>query len=164
MGANGIEVTQQNHVPFGVGLLDIHQHLLYHGLGPSVGVGTLALRTLLGNGDDGGVAINGSARGEDDVLATMLAHHVNKHKHAVHVCFVVHERLFNRLPNSLETCKVDDSVNLMLCEDLVHGSTVANVGFNKCDFMSDDFLDATDGLGLGIIEIINDNHAVACLV
>ena len=32
------EVTQQNHVPFRVGMLDIRQDLLQHGLRPAVGV------------------------------------------------------------------------------------------------------------------------------
>ena len=94
----------------------------------------------------------------------MLLHDIDKNEHAVHVCFVVHERLCHRLADGLEACKVDDGINLVVREDLVHSCAVANVGLDEDDLVADDFLNATDCLGLRIIEVIYNNHAVACFV
>ena len=55
----------------------------------AVGVGALAFWTFFGDGDDGGVAIDGCAGGEDDVFAAVFLHDVDEYEDAVHVCFVV---------------------------------------------------------------------------
>ena len=164
VGTDGVEVAQQNNVPFRVSLLDIHQHLLNHRLGPSIRIGTLPLGTFLCNGNDGRVSINRCAGREDDVLATMLSHHINENEHTVHVGFIVHERLSNRFSDGLKSCEVDDCINLMLGKDFVHSSTIADIGFNQSNFMTDDFLNATDCLRLRVIEIIHYHYAVACLI
>ena len=62
MGADGVEVTQQHHVPLPVGILHIGQHLLQHTLGPAVRVGADAFGALLGDGDYLRIAIDGGAR------------------------------------------------------------------------------------------------------
>lgn len=72
-----IEVAKQHHVPLWISLLNIHQYLLKHRLGPSVWIRALALRTLLGDWDDGGITIHSGGGREDDVLAAILTHHVH---------------------------------------------------------------------------------------
>ena len=124
----------------------------------------MSLGAFLGDGNDGRVSIDGCARGEDDVLASVLLHDVNEHEHAVHVCFVVHEWLGHRLAYGFQACEVDDGINLVLREDLVHCGTVANVGLNEDDLVADDLLYATNGFGLGVVEVINNHNTMPCLV
>ena len=54
-----VEVTKQDHVPFGICLLDICQDLLQHGFGPAIWVGTLSLRALLGDRDHCRISVYG---------------------------------------------------------------------------------------------------------
>ena len=94
----------------------------------------------------------------------MLLHDVNEDEYAVHVRFVVHEGLGYGFADGFQACEIDDGINLVLCEDLIHSCAVANVGFDEDDLVTDDLLDATDGFGLRVVEVINDYDAVASLV
>ena len=93
MCTDGVEVAEQHDVPFGICLLDVHEHLLQHGFGPAVRIGAHALGALLGDGDDGGITIHGGRGREDEILATMLAHHVAQYEYAVHIVLIVLQRL-----------------------------------------------------------------------
>ena len=82
----------------------------------------------------------------------------------VHVCFVIGEWLGNGFTHGFQSSKVDDGVNLVLREDLVHCLAVADVGLDHRHAVSDDFFHAAYGLGLRVVEVVNYDHAVACLV
>ena len=60
MRTDRIEISQQNYIPILICLLHIHQHLLQHRLGLTVWIGTMALRTFLGDRNDGRITINSS--------------------------------------------------------------------------------------------------------
>ena len=94
----------------------------------------------------------------------MLAHYVDQHEHAVHVVLVVFEGLGNRLAHSLQAGKVDDGINLVLCEELLHCCAVANVGLNHRYLVTDNLFNATNRFGLRVVEVVHYDHAVACFV
>lgn len=110
-----VEVTQVGTVPLFVGLAGLLQvvalgidvvldDLLNHELGPAVGV-CWASRAGLGDGDHvgeaGGVAIDGSGRGEDDVGDIVLGHGAQQGDAAANIDTVVLQRDLARLANSL---------------------------------------------------------------
>ena len=94
----------------------------------------------------------------------MLAHDVAEHEDAVHVVFIVLQRFGHRLAHSLEAGEVDDGINLVVGEDLVHGGAVADVGFDEGHLLADNLLDAAYGFGLRVHKVVHDHNAVACLV
>ena len=112
--SHGVKVAQQDDVPFRVGFLDVHQHLLEHRLCPAVGIGTLTFRTVLGDGNLHGVAVDSGAGGEDDVLAAILAHDIDQHQRAADVVLVILPRLLHTLAHSLESGKVNAGVEAVL--------------------------------------------------
>ena len=89
MGTNRIEVTKQNHIPLRVCLLNICQNLLQHGLCPAVRVCTLPLWTLLRNRDNCRIAINCRAGRKDNVLYTMLPHHINQRQRTGNIILII---------------------------------------------------------------------------
>ena len=66
--------------------------------------------------------------------------------------------------HSLEAGEVDDGINLVVGEDLVHGGAVADVGFDEGHLLADNLLDAADGFGLRVHKVVHDHYRVACLV
>ena len=59
MRSDGIEVSEQDHVPLIISLLDVGQDLLEHGLGPAVRIGALSLGALLGDGNKCRISVHG---------------------------------------------------------------------------------------------------------
>ena len=167
MSANGVEVTEQHDVPLGVGGVDVHKDLLDHPLGPTIGVGRGLLRILLGDGRVVRVAVDGRGAREDDGLAAMAAHDVDEHQGVLDVVVVVLDGLAHRLADGLKAGKVDDTVDLMGIEDLVHRIAVEHVGLVEGEVLgglvAHDGLDAVDGDGAGVGEIIDDDDLVATL-
>ena len=156
-----VEVAQEAHIPLGIYLLQVRQHLLEHRLGLAVGVGAMALGALLGDGDDGGVAIDGGRGREDDVLAAVLAHHVEQAEGAVHVVLVVFQRLGAALADSLEAGEVDAGVKLVGVEDLLQAFLVADVHLVEGHALADDLLHAGKTFGRSVVEIVHHNGLVA---
>ena len=167
MSADGVEVTEQHDVPLGVGGVDVHKDLLDHPLGPTIGVGRGLLRILLGDGRVVRVAVDGRGAREDDGLAAMVAHDVDEHQGVLDVVVVVLDGLAHRLADGLKAGKVDDAVNLMDIEDFVHRIAVEHVGLIEGEVLgglvAHDGLDAVDGDGAGVGEIIDDDDLVATL-
>jgi len=114
---DGIEVAEEYDVPLLVGTLEVHQDFFQHALGLSVGIGTMALGALLGDGDDGGIAIDGGGGGEYDVLASVLAELVEQHEGAVHVVLVIFQGFGYALTNGFQTGKMDAGIELVLVHD-----------------------------------------------
>ena len=167
MGTDGVEVTEQHDIPFGVGGVNVHKDLLDHPLGPTIGVGRGLLRILLGDGRVVRVAVDGRGAREDDGLAAMVAHDVDEHQGVLDVVVVVLDGLAHRLADGLKAGKVDDAVDLMGIEDLVHRIAVEHVGLVEGEVLgglvAHDGLDAVDGDGAGVGEIIDDDDLVATL-
>ena len=91
VGTDGVEVTEQNHGPFGVGHAQIGQNALDHMLGATVGIGDRSGgHILLQRGLIGG-AIDSGRGGEDDAFTTHFLHHLTQHDGAADVIVVVGE-------------------------------------------------------------------------
>ena len=163
VSTDGVEVAEQNDVPFVVGLLYVHQNLLKHRLGLSVGVGAMALGALLGDGDDSGITVNGSAGRENHVLATVLAHYVNQNESTVHVVLIVLQRLCAALANSLETGKVDTCVELVLVEYLLQTFAVADVHLVEGNLLADNLCNALQRDRRRVVQIVNNYCLVTSL-
>ena len=167
MGTDGIEVTEQHDVPLGVGGVDVHEDLLNHPLGPTIGVGRGLLGVLFGDGRVVRIAVDGRGAREDDGLAAMVAHDVDEHQGVLDVVVVVLDGLAHRLADGLKAGEVDDAVDLMGVEDLVHGLAVEHVGLVEGEVLGSlfahDGLDAVDGDGAGVGEVIDDDDLVAAL-
>ena len=159
---DGVEVAEEHDVPFLVGLLHVHEHLFEHRLGLAVGVGAVSLGALLGDGDDGRVAVDGGGAGEDDVLAAVLAHDVKKDEGAVHVVFVVFQRLGAAFAHGLEACEVDAGIEVVLVEHALEAFAVADVDLIEGYFLADDFGNALEGDGAGVVEVVDHHGFVAC--
>ena len=136
--ADGVEVAEEYDVPLLVGTLEIHQDFFQHALGLSVGVGTMALGALLGDGDDGGIAIDGGGGREDDVLASVLAELIEQHEGAVHVVLVIFQGFGNALTNGFQAGKMDAGIELVLVHDGREGFAVTDIDFVEGDFFTDD--------------------------
>ena len=122
VGTDGVEVAQQRHIQAGVSLADVLQNALGEGLGGAVGVGGSTHGEVLGDGHAGGVAIDGCGRAEHEVVAVVMAHHVQNDQRAVEVIIVVLDGLGHALAHSLVGCKLDDGGDVRaLGEDLLHG-------------------------------------------
>ena len=158
---DGVEVAEEHDVPFLVSLLHVHKHLFEHRLGLSVGVGAVALGALLGDGDDGRVAVDGGRAREDDVLAAVLAHDVEEDESAVHVVFVVFQRLGAAFAYSLKAGEVDAGIEMMLVEDALEAFAVADVDLVEGYFLADDFGNALEGDGAGVVEVVDHHSFVA---
>ena len=97
----------------------------------------MSLWALLSDRNDSWVAIHGSGRREDDVLHAILAHHVHEDESARHVVVVVLQWLLNRLTHSLQTCEMDNGINLVLLENLVESLSIAHVSLIERNLLAD---------------------------
>ena len=97
----------------------------------------------------------------------MVAHDVDEHQGVLDVVVVVLDGLAHRLTDGLKAGKMDDAVNLMGIEDFVHRIAVEHVGLVEGEVLgglvAHDGLDAVDGDGAGVGEIIDDDDLVATL-
>ena len=97
----------------------------------------------------------------------MVAHDVDEHQGVFDVVVVVLDGLAHRLADGLKAGEVDDAVDLMGVEDLVHGLAVEHVGLVEGEVLGSlfahDGLDAVDGDGAGVGKVIDDDDLVAAL-
>ena len=97
----------------------------------------------------------------------MVAHDVNEHQGVLDIVVVVLDGLAHRLADGLKAGEVDDAVDLVGIEDLVHRIAVEHVGLVEGEVLgglvAHDGLDAVDGDGAGVGEVIDDDDLVAAL-
>ena len=159
---NGVEVAQQGHVQAGVCLAHILQDALGEHLGRAVGVGGGTGGEVLGDGHTGGVAIDGCGRAEHEVVAVVMAHHVQNDQRAVEVVVIVFNGLGNTLAHGLVGCKLDHSSNVRaLREDVLHILVLGHICLVKAEVLAGDLLDAVQHHRRCIIIVICHNNVVA---
>ena len=164
VSADGVEVAQKNHVPLVVRLLDVGENLLQHGLGPAVRVGAFSFGAVLGDGDDGGIAVHGGAGGEDDVLHIVLPHDVHQGQCACDVVLIIFPGLLHRLSHCLQPGEVDHRVDAFFGEDFLQGRSVQDVRFVEGDFFPGDGFHPRKGFLAGIAEVVQNYYFVVCLL
>ena len=95
----------------------------------------------------------------------MVAHDVNEHQGVLDIVVVVLDGLAHRFADGLKAGEVDDAVDLVGIEDLVHRIAVEHVGLVESEVLgglvAHDSLDAVDGDGAGVGEVIDDDDLVA---
>ena len=163
--ADRIEVSQQHYIPLRISLLHVHQHFFQHTLRLAVGVGAMALRALLRNRNLRRVAVHSGAGREDDVLAAVFAQHIQQHKRAVHVVFVVLQRFLHALTHRLQTREMDAGVEMMLGKHVLQSRSVAYIHLIERNGLNTNNLGhAAQRLGIAVVEIVHNNSRMACLV
>ena len=164
MCSDRVEVTKQDHVPFGICLLDICQDLLQHGFGPTVRVGALSLGAFLCDGDKCGITIYGSAGREDDALHTVFSHNIYQSQCTCNIVLVIFPGLLYGLADCLQSCKMNNCIDLLLTKDLLQRFTIQNVCLIKRNLFAGDGFYSGDHLLTCIAEIIQYNNIIACLL
>ena len=163
VGSDGVEIAKEDDVPLGVGFLDVHHDLFEHALCPTVGVGTLPFRTVLGYGNLDGVAIDGRGRAENDVLAAVVTHDIEEHQCAADVVLIVFPGFLDGFADGLQSGKMDAGVEFVLVENLLESVAVAYVGLVKRYGFASQLFDAIERLERRVAEIVGDDNFVAGL-
>ena len=95
----------------------------------------------------------------------MVSHDVKKGEGVTQVVCVVLDRLGNGFADSLEACKVDDKVNVVLVKDAVQSIFVVDVCLVERKalgvFFSHNGFDAVDNFCRSIGEVVNNDSLVA---
>ena len=163
VSADGVEVAEQDDLPFVVALPQVGEDALLHGLGGAVGIGGLAHRAVFRDRDLGGIAVYSGGRGEDDLLAAVLAHDVAEHKGGTDVVGIVFQRLSGGFAHGLVACEVDDGVDAFLVKEVCQGCSVLYVDLIESGTLSCDGLDPVYDQGFGIIKVVGDDNVIACV-
>ena len=164
MGADGVEVAQHRHIHAGVSLADIGQDALSEHLGGAVGVGGVAGGEVLGDGDAGGVAVDGGRRAEHKVVAVMAAHDVQDGQGAVEVVGIVLDGLVDALAHSLVGRELDDGGDVgALAEDVLDVIGLGHVGFVEAEVLAGDLLDAVQHHRAGVVKVVRHDDVVPCV-
>ena len=165
VGADGVEVAEEDDRGGRIGDLPILQDVLDKELGSAVGVGAGEGECFV-DGDGFGNTINCGRRGENDLKDVMGFHAFEQNERASNVVLVVLERYFYALANGFETCKVDDRVDGgVLVKYLVESLFVGDVDLVEMGhyLFAGDLLDAKKALLAAVAEVVDDNNVVACV-
>lgn len=180
VGTSGVEVTEQSTVPLrslslvasldgvvALGVDHVGDGVLNGELGVTVGV-CRAKRALLRDGNHvreaSGIAVDGGRAGEDDVGDIVADHRAQEVDGAVDVDHVVVEGLLAGLADGLEGSEVDDAVDVRVgLEDLVEALLVSDIELDELGLLAGDQLDAVQGLGGGVVQVVGDDDLVAGL-
>ena len=87
----------------------------------------------------------------------MGAHGLQNRQCGVQIVAVVEQRLFDRLADSLEPGKVNDTGNVIIGKQLIHRGLVAAVRLDEDRTLAGDFLDAVDDLRGAVVQIVDDD-------
>ena len=160
MRADRVEVSEEDHLPAGVRVLKIGEHVLDEELGAAVGVEGGG-GEILGARDGGGLAVDGGGRREDDGAALGLLHGVDEDHRAGDVVAVVAHGLRDGLAHRLEAGEVNHRVNLLRGKNLVEAILVEDVAVVEREvrrLVGDELLDATKRFLAAVVEVVNHDH------
>mmetsp|Transcript_6631 Transcript_6631/g.15185 ORF Transcript_6631/g.15185 Transcript_6631/m.15185 type:complete len:337 (+) Transcript_6631:88-1098(+) len=161
VGAYGVEVPQDGHFEGRVGLGGVLKELLDHVLRPTIWVAA-AQGLLLVDGLLVG-EVDRSGGGEDDVVAATLLHRLQDVNRSNEVVLVVPKRLRNALADSFQTREVDDSVEFLGREELIHSLGITHVDSEDWDIDLCDFLNSINGLWARVEKVVHDRDLEAGL-
>ena len=117
---------------------------------------------VLGDRHTGGGAVDGGGRAEHEVVAVVLAHHIQDDQRAVEVIVVVFVGRGHALADSLIGCELDDRRDVgTLGEDLLHILVFGHIGLIEAEVLAGDLLDAVEDHRGCIIVIVRHDDVVA---
>lgn len=91
-----------------------------------------------------------------------MRHGLEEAESAVNVDAVVFERNLARFTDSLQSCEVNDAVNVaVLLEDGIEGLLVGDIALGILGLLAADQLNAVDDFLGGVVEVVNDDDLVA---
>jgi hypothetical protein len=145
-----------------MGNAKVLKYLLDKELGGAVGVGGGKGEILLYR-NACGLAVNGSARRENELEAIVIAHFVNKVKSARDVVVIIFDRHSDRFTDSLKTRKMDNGIDIVFVKYLLYALTVEKVDFVKLGTDAGNCFDMVNYLCLRIGKVIENNDLLALL-
>ena len=90
----------------------------------------------------------------------MSRHTFQKHERAVNVVVVIRERNFNAFAHGFKSREVNNTVNVVFLEDLIHSRSVANVRIVEFRHNAGDLFNSVQTFLAGVYEIIHDHDVV----
>ena len=159
-----VKITEQYDIPLIISLLYVYKHLFKHRLRLAIRIRAMPFWTVFRNRDNGRIAIYCSRGRENQILATMLAHHIEQYKGRVHVVLIILQWFGYRFANSFKSGKMDNSINLIVRKNFLHRNSVANVSLYERHLFADDLSHSAKRFGIGITKVIYYYHIVAGLV
>ena len=133
MGANRIEVTQQNRIDGSTGSNRITDNLFVDLLRISVRGFRLLDRSLFRYGKMVGLAIYGTGRREYNALHSMLRHQFEQVYQGNQVVAVIKQRFFHRLSHRLACRKMDNSLDTFIfSKHSVETGVIQTIQFLEC--------------------------------
>ncbi len=142
MCTDGIEITQNDNIPFGICLLHIHQHLLQHGFGLTVRIGAMSFGALFRDGDNGRITIDRRTGREYDILATMAAHYVQENEGACHIVVIILQWLHTALAHSLQASEMNDSFWFLCLKHLGKCLGITDISLVERNLLADNLTNA----------------------
>ena len=165
MRTDRVEVTQQHHIPLRIRTVQIGKDALEHGFGLAIRIGGLVLGTIFGDRNHLGVAIDGRAAREDDVLHIMVARYIEQYERTGNVVPIVFERLLGRFAHRFKACEVDDRIDVVRSEYLVERFAIEDIHLIERELfrLTRDLANATDSLFARVGKIVDHDHVIALL-
>ena len=162
--ADGVEIAEEDALDCtAVGFHRVAEDVLAHGLGVAVGRrGGLAGR-LLRDGNDLRLAVNRGRGREQHVAAAFLLRRFQHVQETQEVVLIVHHRLLHGLAHGLEGREMDDRVDGIVREDLLHRGRVAEVHLHERKFPFENLLHTLEAGAVAVGEIVGHDHVVARL-
>ena len=99
MCSDWVKVAKKHYIPLRICFLNVGENLLQHGLGPTVRIGALSLRTVFCNRNLCRITINRCRRRENNVLYIMLSHHIHQSQSTSNIIFIIFPWFCNRFAN-----------------------------------------------------------------
>ena len=131
VSTNRVKVTKQCNIPFRICTMDIHQYLLQHGLGLSVGIGRVLLRAFLTARNLQRITIYSCRGTEDNILASVFSHGITEKQGAGHIIVIILDRFCHGFSYCFISCKMNDCIRLFSLKNLVHCRLVQHIGIIK---------------------------------
>ena len=160
VGAHRVEITQYGNAPIRVAAVQVAQHVLYHQLSLSVGVGG-GQGVVFGQWQPLRVAVYRGRRAEHQRLDPAFAHGLQQAQTAHHIVVVIGQRLRHRFTYGLEACKVDHRAGATGPQCAGQGATVADIALDQPDLSARDTPHPRQRLGLAVAEIVEHRHVQA---
>src|SRR6266853_6132683 len=128
-GAGDVKVAEGNVIESSVFAI-VGEDIFKGELGLAVGIDG-GLGMVLGNGDDVGLAVNGTGGGEDKIVDAVAKHGVEKENAAGDVGYVKGAGSLHGLLDEGFAGEMHNGVDFVAAEDFVEGGGVAEIGLVK---------------------------------